>query len=278
MEAEAAKNYALRIRGTGKTFNQHKALDSIDLDVVKGEMVALIGPSGSGKSTLLRLCNGLLVADPDRNSSIWVNGSQIQEAGRLSSGIRKARSRIGFVFQSFNLVGRLSLHKNVLVGRSAHTPLWRSLLLLHHDRDRRKAMEVLASVGLRGNAEQRASTLSGGQKQRGAIARAIAQGAELILADEPIASLDPSSAQSVMAILKELNRSLGITVLVSLHQVDVARRYCDRAIALSKGSIHFDGPMEDLDDALRSLYGDQIELGAPLQLEPQSNSEKVSIA
>lgn len=245
----------LSLRGVSKTFGATKALDNIDLEIEAGEMTALLGPSGSGKSTLLRLSNGLLASDPTPDSSIKVGSDYIQKCGAVSPQARQIRSRIGFIFQRFNLVARLSLHRNVMVGACAKSPPLRTLFLWDRPSDRHRAMQALAAVGLDHCAAQRASTLSGGQQQRGAIARAIMQGAEIILADEPIASLDPESARRVMALLRQLNLDWGITVIVSLHQPQIARDYCRRVVGLKQGRIRYDGPPDELDDAtLQDLY------------------------
>ncbi len=218
-------------------------------------MVALIGASGSGKSTLLRHIAGLVNADSGR-SHIAVHGQCCQEHGRIDSDIRAMRSRIGFVFQQFNLVDRLSVLTNVLAGVLGTAPSWRTSLLYFTREEKCRAMESLARVGMADCALQRASTLSGGQQQRAAIARTLVQGARIVLADEPIASLDPSSSKLVMDHLQKINLEDSVTVLVSLHQVDYAIRYCPRTIALRDGRIVYDGPSAALTPALLSeLYG-----------------------
>jgi phosphonate transport system ATP-binding protein len=167
---------------------------------------------------------------------------------------------VGFIFQQFNLVGRLSVMTNVLAGLLARVPAWRSLILRFTPSEKAEAWRALQSVGIEGIAWQRASTLSGGQQQRVAIARALVQHARLILADEPIASLDPESARNVMEILARINREQGITVLVSLHQVQFARRYCPRTVALRLGEVVYDGPSADLTpQLLRQLYGTAVD-------------------
>jgi phosphonate transport system ATP-binding protein len=216
-------------------------------------MVALIGASGSGKSTLLRHISGLVCGDA---GDIEVHGRSVQRAGRLSADVRRVRAGIGFVFQQFNLVGRLPLIVNVLTGTLHRLPLWRSLPRQFSRDELHRAMEALARVGVAEQAAQRASTLSGGQQQRGAIARTLVQGARVVLADEPIASLDPESSRRVMEILAAINREDRCTVLVSLHQVNVALKYCPRTVALRQGRVVYDGPSADLSPALlRDLYG-----------------------
>jgi len=232
---------ALRIKGLNKHFaNGKHALRDIDLTVGRGEMVALIGASGSGKSTLLRHVAGLVTADANSESLIEIDGRCVQRNGRISSDIRAVRAHVGFVFQQFNLVARLP---RVFVAQ-----------------ERAIALEALTRVGIADCHAQRASTLSGGQQQRAAIARTLVQGAKVVLADEPIASLDPESSRKVMEILARINREDRSTVIVSLHQVDIAIKYCPRVIALHQGKVVFDGPSSTLTPALlRDLYGVQAD-------------------
>lgn len=239
-----------------KTFGRHgKALHEISLNIEPGEMVALIGPSGSGKSTLLRHLAGLAQGDRD-SGRIEVLGQRIQEQGRLDRDIRKARARIGYIFQQFNLIGRMDVVSNVLTGTLGRIPAWRGNFGIFTLEERALALESLRRVGMDSFAMQRASCLSGGQQQRVAIARTLAQQAELILADEPIASLDPESARRVMDILADINQRDSKTVVVTLHQVDYARQYCRRAIALKHGRILFDGDSGQLTPALlNEIYG-----------------------
>jgi phosphonate transport system ATP-binding protein len=252
---------ALRIHKLNKHFaNGKHALRDINLEIRQGEMVALIGASGSGKSTLLRHVAGLVVADAGEGSLIEIDGQCVQQGGRVHRDIRKVRSQIGFVFQQFNLVDRLPVMANVLVGRLHQMPLWRSLTRWFNAHERALAIEALARVGIADCHAQRASTLSGGQQQRAAIARTLVQGAKVLLADEPIASLDPESSRKVMEILTRINREDGSTVVVSLHQVDMALKYCPRVIALHLGQVVFDGAASSLTPALlRELYGMQAD-------------------
>ena len=251
----------LQVRKLNKHFaNGRQALCDIDLEVRRGEMVALIGASGSGKSTLLRHVAGLMVGDGGSDSSILIDGQLVQQRGRLAPGIRGVRARVGLVFQQFNLVDRLPVLMNVLVGSLHRTPWWRGWFRCFAAEERALALEALNRVGIGDCHAQRASTLSGGQQQRAAIARTLVQGAGLILADEPIASLDPESSRKVMEILARLNREDGCTVIVSLHQLEMACRYCRRVVALNQGRVVFDGPVEDLTPALLSdLYGGQAD-------------------
>ena len=249
----------LSIRKASKSFGARRALDGVSLDVAKGEMIALIGPSGSGKSTLLRSISGLQTIDAGEGV-IQAFGDPVQEHGRISSGVRKTRTRIGFIAQQFNLVGRLSLFTNVALGSLGRIDGWRGILGLWPDETKTAAMAALARVGVADYAAQRANTLSGGQQQRGAIARALVQQAQVILADEPVASLDPVAARRVMEILRELNRADRLTVLVTLHQVDYALRYCDRVVALKAGEVVYDGPPSGLiRERLIAIYGPEFE-------------------
>ena len=249
----------LSVRHAAKSFGARRALDGVSLEVGKGEMIALIGPSGSGKSTLLRSISGLQTIDAGAGR-IAAFGEVVQENGRISAKVRETRQRIGFIFQQFNLVGRLSLFSNVALGSLGRIPAWRGLLGLWPDDTKSAAMAALARVGVAEYAAQRANTLSGGQQQRGAIARALVQKAKIILADEPVASLDPVAARRVMENLRDLNRQDGLTVVVTLHQVDYALRYCDRVIALKAGRIVYDGPARGLETKqLIDIYGPEFE-------------------
>lgn len=247
------------VRDVSKTFGARKALNGVSVEVKAGEMVALIGPSGSGKSTLLRSITGLQSIDAGAGV-IEVFGTVVQKNGRTTGAVRAARGKLGMIFQQFNLVGRLSLFSNVMLGALGRIPDWRGLLGAWPAADKTKAMAALHRVGVADYAAQRANTLSGGQQQRGAIARAIVQGAQAILADEPVASLDPVSARKVMELLVELNQRDGLGVIVTLHQVDYAIRYCDRVVALKAGSIVYDGPSSGLDTkTLIDIYGPEFE-------------------
>ena len=250
---------ALIVEQLSKSFGRKQALAGIDLTVETGEMVALIGASGSGKSTLIRHIAGLERSDRGA-CGINIFGRRMQENGRLTGEARAIRREVGVIFQQFNLVSRLPLLTNVLIGLLGRIPAWRGTLGLFTRDQKQVAMNALARVGIAEAARQRASTLSGGQQQRAAIARALVQGARLLLADEPIASLDPASARRVMETLSDINRKDGITVIVSLHQVEYARRYCPRTVALRDGRIAYDGPSTALtNDFLRELYGEASE-------------------
>ncbi|MCW5223153.1 phosphonate ABC transporter ATP-binding protein [Verminephrobacter aporrectodeae subsp. tuberculatae] len=252
---------ALHIHRLNKHFpNGRQALRDVSLTVQHGEMVALIGASGSGKSTLLRHVAGLVAADAQSPSLIEIDGCCVQQGGRIHHDIRRLRAQVGFVFQQFNLVDRLPVLMNVLVGLLHRIPRWRSWLRLFQPQECALALEALARVGIADCHAQRASTLSGGQQQRAAIARTLVQGAKVVLADEPIASLDPESSRKVMDILARINREDRCTVIVSLHQVDVAIKYCPRVVALHHGQVVYDGASSALTPALlRRLYGVQAD-------------------
>jgi phosphonate transport system ATP-binding protein len=252
----------ITIHRLSKTFGARKALGNVSLEIQSGEMVGLIGASGSGKSTLLRQISGLTLAE---GGSVEIDGHAVQRHGHLTRGIRELRSSTGFVFQQFNLVSRLPLITNVLTGLLHRVPLWRSLAGQFTRAETRIGMEALHRVDMLEYAWQRASTLSGGQQQRGAIARTLVQRARILLADEPIASLDPESSRRVMEILAAINREDGCTVMVSLHQVEFARQYCPRIIALRHGQVAYDGPSAQLsNEKLAGIYGAEVsELFAP---------------
>ncbi|KFX70130.1 phosphonate/organophosphate ester transporter subunit [Pseudomonas taeanensis MS-3] len=265
----------IRVEGLNKTFGRKQALYDLALSVQPGEMVALIGASGSGKSTLLRHLAGLACCDRSDGGSIEVLGRQVQVQGRLNGEVRRLRADIGYIFQQFNLVDRLSVLHNVLLGCLGRMPRWRGTLGRFSSEEKQRAMQALDRVGLAELALQRASTLSGGQQQRVAIARALCQRAEVILADEPIASLDPESARKVMEILADINRRDGKTVVVTLHQVDYAMRYCRRAVALKGGRVHFDGATDSLNPHfLNDLYG--ADLDASLLLADKARRPRAS--
>jgi phosphonate transport system ATP-binding protein len=248
---------AISIKSLNKTFTSgRRALQDIHIHIDAGEMVALIGASGSGKSTLLRHMAGLMAGDASGQGSIEIHGKSIQAHGKIAADIRQTRSGVGFIFQQFNLVDRLPVIVNVLAGTLHKIPFWRSLLRWFTQSEMAHGIEALKRVGIEECSFQRASTLSGGQQQRAAIARALVQGARVILADEPIASLDPESSRKVMDILAKVNREDQCTVVVSLHQVNVAMKYCPRTIALNQGRVVYDGPSINLTPTLlRELYG-----------------------
>ncbi len=232
-----------------------QALYDVSFQVPKGQFLAVIGLSGSGKSTLLRCINRL--HDPTSGQIIW-NGVDVTAAN--DEELRRIRRKIGMVFQHFNLVHRSSVITNVLAGRLGYTnPAW-SLFNRFPKDDIDKAMHQLARVGIADKAHQRADELSGGQQQRVGIARALMQDPEMILADEPVASLDPVLAHSIMQYLERINQEDGVTVLCSLHFLDLVHRYADRVIALNEGKLVFDGLPEEIDDArFKEIYGKDAE-------------------
>lgn len=253
---------ALQLDRVSKTYGAMRAVENVSLTIQPGERVALIGASGSGKSTLIRLASGLILADAQGQGTGAVHsfGAKVQEDGRLASDVRAARRHIGLVFQQFALAGRLSVLTNVLVGALGRISVLRGTLGLFNEDERRTAYAALAEVGIAQHAMKRARELSGGQQQRVAIARALVQGAKLVLADEPIASLDPKSAKRVMDTLVTMSRDHGIALVVSLHQVDYATAYFDRVIAMNAGRVVFDGPAAQINAAfLTELYGASAE-------------------
>ncbi len=225
------------------------ALDRVSFQIAPGEFVAVLGPSGAGKTTLFRCVTGLIRAD---HGSVIVHGRDVCRArGRE---LRAARREVALIFQQFNLVRRSSALLNVLAGRLARVPTWRVLLRRFPRPDRQRAFACLDAVGLLDRAHARADQLSGGQQQRVAIARALAQEASVILADEPVASLDPDSAAGVLETLRAVARS-GVAVVASLHQVHLATAYADRVIALRAGRVVEDTPAAGLDThALEAIY------------------------
>ena len=268
---------AIEIKNLSKTFSCCKALHEVTLDIDSGEMVALLGASGSGKSTLLRHLSGFVAAD---SGQIVVLDHPIQRDGKIAPNIRLLRANIGFVFQQFNLVGRLPVITNVLTGLLHRTSLWRSLFMRFSLVERQQALEALVAVGIEQSAWQRAATLSGGQQQRAALARCIVQRAKVILADEPIASLDPESSRKVMELLAEMNRERHCTVVVSLHQVEFALKYCPRTVALNRGRVVYDGPSANLTpQLLGELYGaDAKELFGKMLDSPPTQTHQVAFS
>ncbi len=256
----ASPDFAVRVTRARKTFNRSRpALSDVSLTVKPGERVALLGASGSGKSTLLRTLCGLETLDGDGTGDdgrVEIFGRVLQSGGRVAADIRAQRRHVGIIFQQFNLVGRLPVLTNVLTGLAAELPLWRATLGRFTLLEQARALDALDAMGLGEQAFQRASTLSGGQQQRAAIARTLVQGARLLLADEPVASLDPESTRRVMDLLLALNQQQGMTLIVSLHHVGLARRYCERVVALRDGALVFDGATSALTPGfLRDLYG-----------------------
>jgi phosphonate transport system ATP-binding protein len=238
-EAEAhltvPEDRALALVGLTKRYRETTAVDGVSLAVAPGEVVALLGPSGSGKSTIFRCISRLTAADA---GEIWVLGTRMDDL--QGAALRAQRRAIGLIFQQFNLIGRVSAIDNVLAGRLGSVGMIRATLRAFAYADRQLALAALDRVGMLDKAYQRADSLSGGQQQRVAIARVVAQQSRIILADEPVASLDPTAADNVLTLLRSIARERGIGVLCSLHQTDLARRYADRIVALKRGRVVLD--------------------------------------
>jgi phosphonate transport system ATP-binding protein len=255
----------VEVRRVSKSFDRRTPiLKNVSFQLKRGEMVALIGASGSGKSTLIRAIAGLVPIDRKRvpnggegeSDAIFLFGQPMQRNGRIIGSAKELRARMGVVFQQFNLVARLPVLTNVCLGLLGRIPFLQGTLGHFTADEKRRAMQALDRVGMAEHALKRGSELSGGQQQRAAIARTLLQGAELLIADEPIASLDPKSARRVMDILADMNRRDRITILVSLHQVEYGMKYCPRTIALKAGEVVYDGPSCELTpDLLNSIYG-----------------------
>ncbi|SDU26067.1 phosphonate ABC transporter ATP-binding protein [Desulfobacula phenolica] len=236
-----------------------KAVNDVSFQVKKGEMVAVLGPSGAGKSTLLRCMNRLINKS---TGQVLVNGKDITQC--RGQALRRLRSDVGMIFQQFNLIPRLTVFENVLAGRLSHTsnPFWctASIFRFFNETNKQKAFDALKRVGIEHLAPKRSDSLSGGQQQRVAIARTLAQEPEVILADEPVASLDPASSQRVLGILKQISESKNIPVIVNLHQVDLARQFATRIIGIQEGNLMFNGQVDDFSlDIARTIYGTQFE-------------------
>ena len=241
----------LVIEGISKLFGRTQAVDSVSLSIPGGQFVGVIGRSGAGKSTLLRLVNRL--TDPTGGRVLW---DGIEVTALHGRRLRDWRRRCAMIFQQFNLVGRLDVMNNVLLGRLAFAPAWQSLTKLWSREDRIIVIAALDQFGLAELAAQRAESLSGGQQQRVAICRALLQEPEIMLADEPVASLDPENTRIVMEALRRINRHSGVTVMCNLHSVELARIYCDRLVGMAAGRVVFDdAPVTLTDAAARELYG-----------------------
>jgi len=231
------------------------ALDDVSVSIPDGDFVAVIGLSGAGKSTFLRCLNRLV--DPS-GGTIHVAGRDV--ARLRGRGLQRYRRTVGFIFQQFNLVSRLSVLDNVLAGRLGYHPTWRGMLALYSDADEALAQAAIREVGLAGREDTRVDQLSGGQQQRVAIARAMTQEPELILADEPMASLDPRLSDVILGLLRNYNDTRGVTVLVNIHVIELAKRYARRVIAFNQGRLVFDGPVSELDSNLEStIYAGSLE-------------------
>jgi phosphonate transport system ATP-binding protein len=242
----------LRLIGLSKTYNTgDTALSDVSIDVPKGQLVGLIGPSGAGKSTLIRCVNRLV--EPT-SGQVMLGDTDLVKLG--TTDLRRQRRRIGMIFQEYALVERLTVMENVLSGRLGYVPFWRSWLRRFPAQDIRRAYELLDRVGLMQHADKRADALSGGQRQRVGIARALAQEPELLLVDEPTASLDPKTSRQIMRLLTEICTEKGLPAIVNIHDVPLAQQFMQRIIGLRAGSVVFDGPPDELTEtALTTIYG-----------------------
>jgi phosphonate transport system ATP-binding protein len=241
----------LVLEGLTKAFGETRAVQGVGLAVPTGQFVGVIGRSGAGKSTLLRMINRL--AEPTAGRILW---QDVEVTGLSGRKLRDWRRRCAMIFQQFNLVGRRDVLNNVLLGRLAYTPFWRAALKACPLEDRNIALAALDQLDMAMLAPRRADHLSGGQQQRVAICRALVQEPDIILADEPVASLDPRNARIVLDALQRINRHFGLTVLCNLHSLDLARSYCDRLVGMAAGRIVFDDvPAALTEDAARELYG-----------------------
>lgn len=230
------------------------ALKNVSLEIEQGEFVAIIGLSGAGKSTLLRTINKM---HDITDGTLNVNGQDVKEL--KGKELRRFRRKLGMVFQSFNLVTRTTVIKNVLTSRVPDMPLWKSIIGLYSKEDKVVALEALDKVGILDKAYVRADQLSGGQQQRVALARTLAQNPEVILADEPVAALDPITAAQVMDDFKKFNKEMNISILINIHHVDLALKYADRVIGIKAGEIVYDGTAKDVDgEILKQIYGREL--------------------
>ena len=230
------------------------ALKNISLEIKQGEFIAIIGLSGAGKSTFLRTINRM---HDISEGSLTVDGEEINNL--QGKDLRKFRRKVGMVFQSFNLVTRTTVVNNVLTSRVPDMPLWKSIIGLYSKEDKVIALEALDKVGILDKAYVRADQLSGGQQQRVALARTLAQKPEIILADEPVAALDPITAKQVMDDFKKINKELNMSVLINIHHVDLALKYADRVIGIKAGEVVYDGPSANVDsEVLKRIYGREL--------------------
>ena len=260
----------LVLDGVTKSFGKAVAVSNVCLSIPRGQFVGVIGRSGAGKSTTLRMINRL--SEPS-TGQITYDGVNV--TALTGQALREWRRRCAMIFQQFNLVGRLDVLDNVLMGRLTHTSSWRSATKLWSREDRAIAMAALDQLDIASLATNRADNLSGGQQQRVAICRALVQEPEIVLADEPVASLDPRNARIVMDALLRINRHFGLTVLCNLHSLDLARTYCDRLVGMSAGRVVFDDvPAALTEDVARELYG--LEANEVMDRQPAQNSLNVT--
>ncbi len=244
----------LRIDGLTKTYKTgDKALSDVSFEVPQGQVVGLIGPSGAGKSTLIRCINRLV--EPT-SGNVLLNDLNLPAL--RTAELRRARRRIGMIFQEYALVERLTVMENVLSGRLGYVGFWRSFMRRYPETDIANAFRLLDRVGLMAHADKRADALSGGQRQRVGIARALAQDPELLLIDEPTASLDPKTSRQIMRLIVEICRERGLPAIINIHDVVLAQQFSDRIIGLQAGHVVFDGPPAGLtEDVLTRIYGEE---------------------
>ncbi|MFD1511526.1 phosphonate ABC transporter ATP-binding protein [Lacimonas salitolerans] len=244
----------LRLEGLSKTYKTgDTALADVTLEVPKGQIMGLIGPSGAGKSTLIRCINRLV--EPTAGK-VMLGDVDLAKLGK--GDLRRQRRRIGMIFQEYALVERLTVMENVLSGRLGYVPFWRSFMRKFPADDIQRAYQLLDRVGLMEHADKRADALSGGQRQRVGIARALAQDPELLLVDEPTASLDPKTSRQIMRLLVEICAESGLPAIVNIHDVPLAQQFMQRIVGLRAGRVVFDGPPEHLtQDALTTIYGEE---------------------
>ena len=244
----------LEVKNIKKEFNQKLVVNDVSFLVNSGEILGLLGKNGAGKSTLLRTINRM---HDISEGSLTVNGQEVNDLS--GKDLRKFRRKVGMVFQSFNLVTRTTVINNVLTSRVPDMPLWKSIIGLYSKEDKVIALEALDKVGILDKAYVRADQLSGGQQQRVALARTLAQKPEIILADEPVAALDPITAKQVMDDFKKINKELNMSVLINIHHVDLALKYADRVIGIKAGEIVYDGPATKVDsEVLKQIYGREL--------------------
>jgi phosphonate transport system ATP-binding protein len=246
----------IKFENTGKIYpNGVEALKDVSLEIPQGDFVAVIGLSGAGKSTLIRLVNKM---HAPTSGKLNVNGIEVNDQLK-GKNLRRFRRKIGMVFQSYNLILRTTVIRNVLASRVADMGFFSSLLGLYSKEDKLIALQALQQVNILEKAYTRADQLSGGQQQRVALARTIAQGPDIILADEPVASLDPITANQVMSDFKRINEELNITIVANMHHVDMALKYAKRVVGIRAGQIIYDGPSSDVTESLlKDIYGREI--------------------
>lgn len=244
----------LELKNVSKQYGSDTlALSDVNFSVREGEFVSVIGPSGAGKSTLLRCINRMIDA-----SSGEILFDNVNVLDHNKKELRKLRTKIGMIFQHYNLVNRLSVIENVLHGRLGYKSVFGGVFGLYNETEKRQALSLLKTLGLEEQVYKRCDQLSGGQKQRVGIARALIQDPKLLLCDEPIASLDPNASKVIMDHLKNISTSMGITVLINLHQVDVALKYSDRVIGVSKGGVVYNGSPNDITvEDIHTIYGSE---------------------